>query len=128
MHLLKRKLFYAGFVLWIALMPLCAFARGRTAVHRQSVVYRRRIVHRKRVVHKRRATHHRRTSHWRRVAVLREPRLPRSIPATHGILHTAYALRFVEMKRGKGPKAAPGDQYVVHYTGWLRNGTKFDSS
>ena len=30
--------------------------------------------------------------------------------------------------RPSGEEAAPGDTVEVHYTGWLKNGTKFDSS
>ena len=29
---------------------------------------------------------------------------------------------------GKGPKVKEGDTIVVHYTGWLEDGIKFDSS
>lgn len=29
---------------------------------------------------------------------------------------------------GEGNEAKAGDQVTVHYTGWLTNGTKFDSS
>jgi peptidylprolyl isomerase/FKBP-type peptidyl-prolyl cis-trans isomerase FkpA len=29
---------------------------------------------------------------------------------------------------GEGPSAKSGDRVTVHYTGWLTNGTKFDSS
>jgi peptidylprolyl isomerase len=29
---------------------------------------------------------------------------------------------------GTGAPALPGEVYTVHYTGWLRDGTKFDSS
>ncbi|MDQ6790954.1 MAG: FKBP-type peptidyl-prolyl cis-trans isomerase [Candidatus Dormibacteraeota bacterium] len=37
-------------------------------------------------------------------------------------------LQFIDLKVGTGPAAAPGDTVRVHYTGWLANGNKFDSS
>jgi FKBP-type peptidyl-prolyl cis-trans isomerase FkpA len=33
-----------------------------------------------------------------------------------------------DLKVGKGPKAKSGDMITVDYTGWLTDGTKFDSS
>lgn len=33
-----------------------------------------------------------------------------------------------DVKKGDGAKAAEGKSVVVHYTGWLSDGTKFDSS
>ncbi|HLB25797.1 MAG TPA: FKBP-type peptidyl-prolyl cis-trans isomerase [Nitrospirota bacterium] len=33
-----------------------------------------------------------------------------------------------EIKVGTGPEAKAGQTVTVHYTGWLTNGTKFDSS
>jgi FKBP-type peptidyl-prolyl cis-trans isomerase len=33
-----------------------------------------------------------------------------------------------ELQVGDGAEAAPGQHVTVHYTGWLTNGTKFDSS
>ncbi len=32
------------------------------------------------------------------------------------------------LKQGEGQEAKDGDTVVVHYTGWLEDGTKFDSS
>src|SRR5439155_26265044 len=32
------------------------------------------------------------------------------------------------VKVGDGAVAAPAQEYTVHYTGWLRDGTRFDSS
>lgn len=37
-------------------------------------------------------------------------------------------LRFSELAPGTGPEATSGQNVTVHYTGWLTNGTKFDSS
>lgn len=37
-------------------------------------------------------------------------------------------LEYFDLQVGDGPEAAPGQVAVVHYTGWLEDGTKFDSS
>ena len=55
-------------------------------------------------------------------------KLPANIPAAKGVLHTEFALRYIEINPGTGPLAQPGERYTVHYTGWLHDGTKFDSS
>jgi FKBP-type peptidyl-prolyl cis-trans isomerase len=41
---------------------------------------------------------------------------------------TASGLRYVELALGTGAEAKAGDRVQVHYTGWLEDGTKFDSS
>ncbi len=41
---------------------------------------------------------------------------------------TATGLKYTELKEGTGAEAKAGDVVQVHYTGWLENGTKFDSS
>lgn len=41
---------------------------------------------------------------------------------------TASGLQYEDTVIGSGPAAQSGDQVQVHYTGWLENGTKFDSS
>jgi len=56
------------------------------------------------------------------------PQTPASIPEVHGAVTEPFTLRYIDVKIGDGALAAPGKQYKVHYTGWLRDGTKFDSS
>ncbi len=41
---------------------------------------------------------------------------------------TDSGLQYIDLVEGKGRQAELGDQATVHYTGWLANGTKFDSS
>ena len=41
---------------------------------------------------------------------------------------TASGLVYEEITVGAGAEAASGQRVTVHYTGWLTNGTKFDSS
>ncbi len=41
---------------------------------------------------------------------------------------TASGLQYWEIAAGKGAAAVAGKQVKVHYTGWLTNGKKFDSS
>lgn len=44
------------------------------------------------------------------------------------IYKTASGLGYQIHERGKGAQAVKGKTVTVHYTGWLLNGTKFDSS
>lgn len=37
-------------------------------------------------------------------------------------------LKIEDLKEGKGEAVKEGDHVVMHYTGWLEDGTKFDSS
>ena len=53
---------------------------------------------------------------------------PPGTPVVSGPVKTVYALRYVDVTIGTGEPAAPGKLYSVHYTGWLQDGTKFDSS
>ena len=41
---------------------------------------------------------------------------------------TDSGLQIIEIEVGTGDTAQAGDQVTVHYTGWLTDGTKFDSS
>jgi FKBP-type peptidyl-prolyl cis-trans isomerase len=41
---------------------------------------------------------------------------------------TASGLEYWDIKVGTGPVAKSGQHVKVHYTGWLTNGKKFDSS
>ena len=41
---------------------------------------------------------------------------------------TPSGLKYEDLVEGTGAVAKAGDQVEVHYTGWLTNGTKFDSS
>jgi FKBP-type peptidyl-prolyl cis-trans isomerase FkpA len=43
-------------------------------------------------------------------------------------IKTASGLQIEELVVGTGAAAASGQKVSVHYTGWLMNGTKFDSS
>jgi len=58
----------------------------------------------------------------------RTPRLPASIPAVPGNSTVAFALRQTEVRAGTGDAVRPRSCVYAHYTGWLTNGTKFDSS
>jgi FKBP-type peptidyl-prolyl cis-trans isomerase FkpA len=40
----------------------------------------------------------------------------------------ASGLEYWDIKQGTGPEAVAGKKVQVHYTGWLTNGKKFDSS
>ena len=42
--------------------------------------------------------------------------------------HAVDELVFEDLEMGEGRAAKAGDTVAVHYTGWLEDGTKFDSS
>jgi FKBP-type peptidyl-prolyl cis-trans isomerase FkpA len=44
------------------------------------------------------------------------------------IITTESGLQMEELTVGTGATAEAGQNVIVHYTGWLTNGTKFDSS
>ena len=41
---------------------------------------------------------------------------------------TPSGLKYLDIESGSGPAAKPGQKAKVHYTGWLNDGRKFDSS
>lgn len=41
---------------------------------------------------------------------------------------TPSGLKYTDLETGQGEEARAGKTVDVHYTGWLENGTKFDSS
>jgi len=41
---------------------------------------------------------------------------------------TSSGLKYSDIQTGKGPSPKNGQTVTVHYTGWLLDGTKFDSS
>ena len=47
---------------------------------------------------------------------------------TTKLTRTASGLRYQDVAVGQGDEATPGRTAVVHYTGWLPDGKKFDSS
>lgn len=51
------------------------------------------------------------------------------IPELDGeIVDTPSGLRYIDEVVGDGASPAPSQQVTVHYTGWLTDGTEFDSS
>lgn len=44
------------------------------------------------------------------------------------VVSTASGLQYIDIKEGSGEAAKAGDTVKMQYTGWLENGTKFDSS
>ena len=53
---------------------------------------------------------------------------PPNIPKVEGTPKPLYALRYIDTEIGTGELAKTRQYYTVHYTGWLTDGTKFDSS
>ena len=49
-------------------------------------------------------------------------------PDAEGYFTSSTGLKFKDTKKGEGPRPRSGQTVVVHYTGWLQDGTKFDSS
>lgn len=51
-----------------------------------------------------------------------------SLPDITNLITTASGLQYKDVTIGSGDEAQPGKTVSVHYTGWLTNGAKFDSS
>jgi FKBP-type peptidyl-prolyl cis-trans isomerase FkpA len=49
-------------------------------------------------------------------------------PDAEGFYTSSTGLKFRDLSKGKGQRPRVGQTVVVHYTGWLTNGKKFDSS
>ena len=58
----------------------------------------------------------------------KKEKLAASIPAAPGKVRAQYTMRYVDVAIGTGKAAEAGKVFSVHYTGWLLDGTKFDSS
>src|SRR5689334_10652782 len=58
----------------------------------------------------------------------RQPELPAPIPRVSGEPLTAFTLRYIDVAVGSGAAVAPRKCVFAHYTGWLTDGKKFDSS
>lgn len=56
------------------------------------------------------------------------PRFPAPIPAVEGAPRVPFALRVIDIAAGTGEAVRPRQCVFAHYTGWLTDGTRFDSS
>jgi peptidylprolyl isomerase len=62
------------------------------------------------------------------LVAFREQLFGSSEPQIAGMITTASGLQYEDLVVGEGAAAQSGDTVSVHYTGWLEDGTKFDSS
>ncbi|MDB4908107.1 MAG: peptidylprolyl isomerase FKBP-type [Gemmatimonadetes bacterium] len=51
-----------------------------------------------------------------------------TLPQVKGDVKSAFALQYIDVMPGTGRMVGPKTCVFVHYTGYLTNGTKFDSS
>jgi peptidylprolyl isomerase len=61
-------------------------------------------------------------------ACMHREKLAASIPPAPGKIQAQYTMRYTDVSIGTGKPAEAGKVFSVHYTGWLLDGTKFDSS
>jgi FKBP-type peptidyl-prolyl cis-trans isomerase len=54
--------------------------------------------------------------------------LPAQMPEVAGKPTDQATIRFIDIKEGGGAPAEWGKEFTLHYSGWLRDGTPFDSS
>lgn len=50
------------------------------------------------------------------------------IPQLDGEMQELAGLQYIEEQEGDGASPQPGQRVTVHYTGWLTDGSRFDSS
>jgi uncharacterized damage-inducible protein DinB len=62
------------------------------------------------------------------LAALLSACLHAQMPEVTGKVVDAAVYRYIDIQEGGGAEAKPGQEYTVHYTGWLRDGKQFDSS
>src|SRR4051794_18958221 len=62
------------------------------------------------------------------LTILLSAALQAQIPSIGGEPKELLRMSIIEIETGTGAPAVAGKRYKVHYTGWLRDGTKFDSS
>lgn len=58
----------------------------------------------------------------------RTPSLPANIPPVNGERRVAFALRYIDVSVGTGAAVTARQCVFAHYTGWLTDGKRFDSS
>lgn len=74
------------------------------------------------------ATAHKATSASHGASSASATKLPPGVPPVHGIIKSAFSLRYEDFKIGTGAEAEPNKLYSIKYTGYLAaTGQKFDT-